>query len=188
MRAHLDDVDLAELRVSEDGKLVLVGPKGPTHTDYVWGPTQTDYVWAEITELYCSDNQLTCLPPLPKGLSVLNCSGNQLTSLPSLPESLEWLDCFDNQLTSLPSLPKGLEGLDCPVNQLTSLPLLPEGLKWLRCDHNPFNHGVDVECVPLALRSKIPKEVYDLYVTLVTQRKEKFRKVLLALHGRPKST
>ena len=89
-----------------------------------------------VTELDCSNNQLTSLPPLPKTLKELYCSNNQLTSLPPLPETLEILYCEYNQLTSLPPLPETLEELICFNNQLTSLPPLPETLKKLCCSNN----------------------------------------------------
>ena len=62
-----------------------------------------------LTELICSDNQLTSLPTLPQKLEVLYCANNKLTSLPNLPQNLEILDCYHNQLTSLPTIPENLK-------------------------------------------------------------------------------
>lgn len=198
MRVDVSGLYLTELRVSKEGKLIKIGP---------YGPSETDYVWSEITKLQCSFNRLTSLPSLPKGLKKLNCSYNHLTSLPPLPEGMRTLECSKNQLTSLPSLPEGLGRLECSYNQLTSLPSLPEGLGELYCSenllaslpslpggmrvfgcsNNPFDQGVDIESVPLRFRGSVPLETYGLYVALLDQRKEQFRKMLLALPGRPRN-
>ena len=50
--------------------------------------------------LYCSDNQLSSLPPLNEQLECLSCYSNQLTIL-HLNENLQLLDCNNNKLTSL---------------------------------------------------------------------------------------
>ena len=55
-----------------------------------------------LKELYCSYNELSSLPTLPKNLKILDISYNRLSSLPTLPENLEKLNCSKNQLTSLP--------------------------------------------------------------------------------------
>ena len=65
---------------------------------------------SRVTYLYCSNNQLTSLPPLPKTLKELICWNNQLTSLPPLPETLKKLSCDDNRL--LPDLPYGLMDME----------------------------------------------------------------------------
>jgi hypothetical protein len=59
-----------------------------------------------LKELDCSNNRLTKLPALPKGLIKLFCGCNQLTELPDLPKSLKCLSCFHNHLTFLPNLPR----------------------------------------------------------------------------------
>ena len=89
-----------------------------------------------VTQLYCGDNQLTSLPPLPKTLKELYCCDNNLTRLPNLPETLKKLYCQNNQLTSLPPLPETLQQLYCEDNQLMSLPPLPETLEELDCYNN----------------------------------------------------
>ena len=89
-----------------------------------------------LSELYCSENQLTSLPNLPNSLQEIYCSRNQLASLPKLPNSLERLSCGYNQLTSLPDLPNSLIKLYCHNNQLISLPELPNSLKELICSNN----------------------------------------------------
>ena len=57
-----------------------------------------------LIKLYCSNNQLTSLPPLNKNLKILYCDINFLTSLPPLNENLKYLYCSNNELTSLPPL------------------------------------------------------------------------------------
>ena len=89
-----------------------------------------------VTHLICSDNNLTCLPPLPDDLRELWCSDNNLTCLPSLPDGLQELWCSDNNLTCLPSLPNSLQKLWCYNNKLTSLPHLPDSLQELGCYNN----------------------------------------------------
>ena len=117
--------------------------------------------FTQLTELYCSHNQLTALPVgnLTQ-LKYLSCSYNQLTALPvenltnltnlsfshnqltALPvgnlTQLKYLSCSYNQLTALPvgSLTK-LTNLNCSHNQLTALPVgnLTQ-LKYLSCSYN----------------------------------------------------
>jgi N-acetylneuraminic acid mutarotase len=88
-----------------------------------------------LSELYCGDNFLSDLPPLPNGISMLGCDHNQINSLPSLPSNLAWFHCEYNQLSSLPALPSNLWQLSCFNNPLTSLPALPQSLTALWCDH-----------------------------------------------------
>lgn len=119
----------------------------------------------KLKVLFCSNIQLTCLPPLPSTLERLNCSYNKLTHLPPLPSSLESLDCSYNKLSSLPPLPSTLVNLVCCynkltclpplpstlinlycfINQLTCLPPLPSGLKRLDCYYNSFQYYYDFE-------------------------------------------
>jgi len=96
-----------------------------------------------LIELYCDNNQLTSLPPLPASLGSLYCGINQLTTLPPLPSSLTILDCGYNQLTALPPLPSSLESLWCDHNQITSLPPLPAVLGSLVIHGNP-----GISCLP----------------------------------------
>ena len=91
---------------------------------------------ANLLILACSDNQLTSLPNLPVNIYDLNCNNNQLTSLPGLPANLQNLQCYANQLTSLPSLPANLQNFFCWDNQLTSLPSLPANILYLNCNNN----------------------------------------------------
>ncbi len=88
-----------------------------------------------VTELVCSNNNLTHLPPLPDTLKNLWCWQNNLTSLPILPNSLVSLQCNYNKLVSLPYLPDSLCELCCSDNKLTSL-TLPDSLQKLWCLHN----------------------------------------------------
>ena len=92
--------------------------------------------FSKLETLYCSNNQLSSLPPLPDSLRHLEFASNKLTSLPPLPDGLESLDCYTNQLTSLPPLPDYLVYLDCQNNKLTYLPKLPDRLKYLYCENN----------------------------------------------------
>ncbi len=93
-----------------------------------------------LDTLYCSNNLLISLPPLPSLLTVLGCDYNQITSLPSLPNTLTDLECYDNSLTSLPILPSSLLTLSCSYNQLTSLPPLPNSLQTLDCLSNQLTN------------------------------------------------
>ena len=80
----------------------------------------------KLTNLYCSHNQLTALPVENlTQLTNLRCNNNQLTVM--LVEDLTQLTnlyCSDNQLTALPveKLTK-LTELSCSYNQLTELPV-----------------------------------------------------------------
>jgi len=56
-----------------------------------------------LTELDCSDNQLSVLEAYPK-LRALRCAGNKLRSLPNYPE-LAILYCQNNQIEELPYYP-----------------------------------------------------------------------------------
>ncbi len=78
-------------------------------------------------------------------LKVLFCSNIQLTCLPPLPSSLESLDCCYNKLAHLPPLPSTLINLVCCYNKLTCLPPLPSGLKRLDCYYNSFQYYYDFE-------------------------------------------
>jgi len=89
-----------------------------------------------LTELYCSDNQLSTLPNLPPTLTRLYCSRNQLHTLPTLPSTLTHMFCSDNILQALPTLPPTLRWLYCSCNQLQALPSLPSTLTWLYCSSN----------------------------------------------------
>jgi Leucine-rich repeat (LRR) protein len=91
---------------------------------------------ASLTALYCWSNQLTALPELPDSLTLLTCSSNQLTALPELTASLTELYCSENQLTALTELTASLTKLDCRGNQLTALPELTASLTKLDCRGN----------------------------------------------------
>ncbi|MEE2931291.1 MAG: leucine-rich repeat domain-containing protein [Bacteroidota bacterium] len=90
-----------------------------------------------LTDLYCSDNQLTSLDVSNNtALTVLSCWGNQLTSLDvSNNTALIDLSCNNNQLTSLDvSGATALTDLNCHSNQLTSLDVSNNtALTWLEC-------------------------------------------------------
>ena len=55
-----------------------------------------------LTFLNCLNNNLTFLPPLPKGLTQLFCQTNKLTSLPPLPSGLTVISCNNNNVTAIP--------------------------------------------------------------------------------------
>jgi len=52
--------------------------------------------------LYCYDNVLTSLPPLPTTLTQLHTQNNQLLSLPALHNGLQLILFKDNRISSLP--------------------------------------------------------------------------------------
>ncbi len=104
-----------------------------TYTDLIqWIQDGCDpQIAIQVTELNCSKNQLTYLPPeigQLTNLKELYCYTNELTRLP--PEigqlrHLQRFNCNNNQLTSLP--PEigqliNLREFHCTNNQLTSLP------------------------------------------------------------------
>jgi len=122
---HPMNIALKRIQQCDDGILIL------SHLELTELPPLPE----GITILRCESNQLTSLPTLPSTLKVLACEKNQLTSLPALP-SLECLSCSDNPLSSLPSLPSTLRGLTCMRNGLTSLPPLPLSLIRMCIDHN----------------------------------------------------
>jgi Leucine-rich repeat (LRR) protein len=92
----------------------------------------------QLIYLYCSENQLTELPPLNNTLKVLVCSLNQLTELPPLNNDLRFLDCSYNQLIKLPPLNNNLLQIYCCRNELTEFPPLNNNLKVLDCSVNPL--------------------------------------------------
>lgn len=144
-----------EIRVSAQGEISLVRESGVRVVPEV--------SWDEVTELWCYDNLLEALPPLPKGLKVLSCHANRLSTLPDLPETLVSLYCARCHLSALPQLPKGLVVLSCDDNLLETLPPLPVSLTELDCVNNPFSEGVDATLVPEQVRGSVPFEVYARY-------------------------
>lgn len=102
-------------------------------------PDITRFTLLEI--LYCDNNYLISLPPLPPNLRILSCLSNKLRSLPPLPQTLECLFCSYNPLTSLPPLPPNLLHLYCDKTGLTSLPaVLPPNLLHLHCVGNNLTY------------------------------------------------
>lgn len=115
----------------------------------------------EIVKLYCFYNHLTFLPLLPETLEELSCSYNLLSSLPPLPNTLKRLFCVDNRLISLPPLPNSLHSLYCYDNQLETLPSPPETLVECVCYNNPLSF-----IVPISKRPKyhfVPKHLQELH-------------------------
>jgi Leucine-rich repeat (LRR) protein len=87
--------------------------------------------FTSLQELFCYDNRLATLPPLPSTLTLLSCFNNQLTSL-SLPNGLKELYCYDNPLGGLPNpLPSGLQKLNCVNNLFPTIPTLPNSMTQL---------------------------------------------------------
>ena len=66
-----------------------------------------------LTELDCSHNPFTSLPPLPPSLRVLRCSHTCLLRVSDLPPTLEVLDCSNTYLSDLPVLPDSLRTIVC---------------------------------------------------------------------------
>ncbi|WP_372474454.1 T9SS type A sorting domain-containing protein [Capnocytophaga sp. ARDL2] len=109
----------------------------------------------ELKKLYCYDNQLESLNLNQNTLlELLSCENNQLTSLDvSANTELKKLYCYDNQLESL-NLSQNtlLELLSCENNQLTSLDLTYNpSLKQLHCAENliTFFQGLGTNLVEL---------------------------------------
>lgn len=80
--------------------------------------------FTELTELFCSNNNLTTLDlKYNTRLNSLNCSNNKLTSMSVLGlENLEWLNCSNNNLGTLNlSTCSKMRFLDCSGNRLSTL-------------------------------------------------------------------
>ncbi len=105
-----------------------------------WLTSQTVTIRGDVTELYCSDNQLTTLDVSKNTeLTKLDCHYNQLTTLDvSKNTALTWLYCYNNQLTTLDvSKNTALTELDCSYNQLTTLDVSKNTkLTYLNCGSN----------------------------------------------------
>ncbi len=117
--------------IKANGGVTIEDAKIPLQPDgyfagYYTLSSQTVTIRGDVTELDCSDNQLTSLDVSGcTSLTRLSCSNNQLTSLDvSGCTSLTKLDCYGNQLTSLDvSKNTALTKLECYDNRLTSLNL-----------------------------------------------------------------
>ena len=119
---------IISLRIDANGDITIEGVKETLQTEdrvvYYTLTSQTITIRGDVTELDCSDNQLTSLDVSKNTfLTDLDCFNNQLTSLDlSQNTALTTLYCFDNQLTSLDvSKHTALTTLYCNENQLTSL-------------------------------------------------------------------
>ena len=93
-----------------------------------------------LTELYCSNNQLTSLDVSKNtALTELACFNNQLTSLDvSKNTALTYLSCDGNQLTTLDvSKNTALKELACAENQITTLDVSKNtALTYIYCINN----------------------------------------------------
>ena len=102
--------------------------------------SQTVTIQGDVTELYCSYNQLTALDVSKNtALKGLFCYNNQLTALDvSKNTALTTLSCSNNQLTALDvSGNTALTELDCFNNQLTTLDISQNtALTTLYCSKN----------------------------------------------------
>ena len=109
----------------------------------------------ELTDLKCSNNQLTSLDVSKcTGLTVLWCSNNQLTSLDiSKCTELTDLMCYGNEFASLDvSKCTELTFLDCGSNQLNSLDVSEcTELIFLYCDNNQLTSLNISECTGLTV-------------------------------------
>jgi hypothetical protein len=129
---------------------------GPTTEIKVYGPTIKAFsatsknltsldvsACTELTDLYCSDNQLVALDVSNNAkLAYLNCSNNRLTHLDASNNlKLKSLSCESNQLTTLDvSSCTELIYLDCYDNRLTSLDGLDNTkIANLNCRNNFLN-------------------------------------------------
>jgi Leucine-rich repeat (LRR) protein len=114
------------------------------------GITNIPYLPNDLEELYCGNNKLKYIPPLPLTLKRLVCSGNKnLKSLPPLPPSLEVLKCHNCSLEKLPSLPSTLLELEASNNKLKSLPPLSHSLLSIHVDNN---YLISIPSLPTNLR------------------------------------
>lgn len=176
----LVDSFVLEIRVSAQGEVSLVRETGTRVVPEV--------TWDEVTELWCYDNLLTSLPPLPKGLKILSCHTNRLSTLPDLPETLVKLYCARCHLSTLPRLPKGLVVLCCDDNLLETLPTLPDSLVQLDCVNNPFREGVDASLVPEQVRGSVPFEAYARYDVSRSLHRTRLAVVVAELFANPKKS
>lgn len=100
-----------------------------------------------LTELYCSNNQLTSLDMSANtNLTKLNCSSNQLTNIDVLANNdLSVLLCYNNQLVSLDvSQNNALTWLDCGNNLLPNIDVSANTyLTELYCHYNQLT-SIDV--------------------------------------------
>ena len=121
---------------------------------------------------------LSSLPKLPDLLTELDCSNNQLTSLSELPNSLTKLWCDKNKLTTLPKLPDSLTAFGCSNNQLTTLPKLPDSLEVLWCDDNPWDVNFQ------KIRKRIP-DIQSYQKEMANQEFAKSWKTFISKNGQP---
>lgn len=82
-----------------------------------------------LKDLFCNNNKLSTLPPLPSNLERFDCSYNQLTDLPILPSGLKILFCQGNAIYCLPPLPNSLTSLFVDANKIKCLPNAVPNLK-----------------------------------------------------------
>jgi len=96
-----------------------------------------------ITNITCTNNNISRLPNLPINLTRLYASSNKLTILPKLPESLQVLECTRNKINYLPEIPSKLLYLYCYETNLQSIPILPKGLRILYYEETPIYNFIN---------------------------------------------
>jgi len=96
-----------------------------------------DSIHEPVEDLNCSENQIQCLPGLPRTLKRLDCAINCITRLPELPEGLVSLKASFNRITEIRRFPNDLVNLEINCNQLADLPdVTNEHMKLFWCSDN----------------------------------------------------
>ena len=151
-----DAAGLFVLNIHASNIVDLMGIDGFTNLNYIFCSqnqiTSIPTLPKRLQYLDCSDNQIKLLPALPSGLTSLYCEKNLLQVLPTLPATLTYLKCSNNQLHSLPVSSDGLPNIGfiyCSYNQLQSLPDLSKSknLAVLWCDHNQLKTLPDLPSI-----------------------------------------
>ena len=130
---------------------------------------RTGLPYDQITQLNCSNNQLTNLEGIENltNLVYLSCWNNQLTSLEGIENliDLEYLSCERNQLTSLDGIENliNLKYLYCQNNQLTSLEGIEKltNLQIISCRDNQFSPKYIDYIKNYCNKKKIELYIYD---------------------------
>ena len=89
-----------------------------------------------VTVLILFNNQITKIENLPDSLRKLYLNNNQITKIENLPENLQKLDSSYNQITKIENLPKNIQTLYLDSNQITKIENLPANLQTLYLTNN----------------------------------------------------